>query len=43
MLANVCDRNNQSIPEAEICEELGVMLTDGLSEKIQSSSWFLKK
>jgi hypothetical protein len=43
MLANACDQNNQSIPEAEICEELGVMLTDGLGEKIQSSSWLFKK
>jgi len=43
MFANGGDQNNQSIPEAEICEELGVVLTDGLGEKIQSSSWLLKK
>jgi len=43
MFANGGDQNNQSIPEAEICEHLGVMLTDGLGEKIQSSSWLLKK
>jgi len=43
MFANGGDQNNQSIPEAGICEELGVVLTDGLGEKIQSSSWLLKK
>jgi len=32
------DQNNQSIPEAEICNQLGVALGD----KIQSSSWLLK-
>ncbi|AUC79531.1 cytidyltransferase [Nonlabens sp. MB-3u-79] len=43
MFANGGDQNNKSIPEAIICEELGVLLTDGLGEKIQSSSWLLKK
>jgi hypothetical protein len=43
MFANACDQNNQSIPEAEICKELGVVLKNGLGEKIQSSSWLLKK
>jgi len=43
MFANGGDQNNQSIPEAGICEELGVVLTDGLGKKIQSSSWLLKK
>lgn len=41
--ANGGDQNNQSIPEAEICNQLGVKLLDGLGEKIQSSSWLLKK
>ena len=37
------DQNNQSIPEAEVCERLGIQLVDGLGEKIQSSSWLLQK
>ena len=41
--ANGGDQNNNSIPEAEICNELGVKLLDGLGDKIQSSSWLLKK
>jgi cytidyltransferase-like protein len=31
-----------SIPEAPICNELGIQLIDGLGDKIQSSSWLLK-
>ena len=41
--ANGGDQNNQSIPEAPICQELGIALVDGLGEKIQSSSWLLNK
>jgi cytidyltransferase-like protein len=41
--ANGGDQNNRSIPEAPICEKLGIALIDGLGEKIQSSSWLLKK
>ena len=37
------DQNNDTIPEARICEELGVSLIDGVGDKIQSSSWLLKK
>ena len=40
--ANGGDQNNDSIPEAPICNELGVSLIDGLGDKIQSSSWLLK-
>jgi len=36
------DQNNNSIPEATICEKLGIALLDGLGDKIQSSSWLLK-
>lgn len=43
IFANGGDQNNNSIPEAQICNELGVELLDGLGEKIQSSSWLLKK
>lgn len=41
--ANGGDQDNQSIPEAKICNKLGVKLLDGLGDKIQSSSWLLKK
>ena len=41
--ANGGDQDNQSIPEAPVCEKLGITLTDGLGDKIQSSSWLLKK
>ncbi|PQJ77750.1 adenylyltransferase/cytidyltransferase family protein [Polaribacter porphyrae] len=41
--ANGGDQNNNSIPESTICKELGVKLVDGLGDKIQSSSWLLKK
>ena len=40
--ANGGDQNNDSIPEAGICRELGVSLIEGLGDKIQSSSWLLK-
>ena len=41
--ANGGDQDNNSIPEAPICKELGVQLIDGLGDKIQSSSWLLNK
>jgi len=41
--ANGGDQTNESIPEAKICKELGIKLIDGLGDKIQSSSWLLKK
>jgi len=41
--ANGGDQDNLSIPEAPICEKLGISLVDGLGDKIQSSSWLLKK
>ena len=41
--ANGGDQNNDTIPERPICEELGILLKDGLGGKIQSSSWLLKK
>ena len=39
--ANGGDQNNNSIPEAPVCIELGIELIEGLGEKIQSSSWLL--
>ena len=41
--ANGGDQNNNSIPEAPICNELGIDLIDSLGDKIQSSSWLLNK
>ena len=41
--ANGGDQNNDSIPEASICKQLGIHLIDGLGDKIQSSSWLLAK
>lgn len=41
--ANGGDQNNDTIPERPICDELGIKLIDGLGDKIQSSSWLLKK
>ena len=41
--ANGGDQDNNSIPESGICNKLGVKLLDGLGDKIQSSSWLLKK
>ena len=43
IFANGGDQNNDTIPEAKICKILGVNLVDGLGNKIQSSSWLLKK
>ncbi len=41
--ANGGDQNNNSLPERDICKKLGIKLLDGLGDKIQSSSWLLKK
>ena len=43
IFANGGDQNNESIPEASICKEKGIGLIEGLGDKIQSSSWLLKK
>lgn len=37
------DQNNNSIPESDICNKLGIILLDGFGEKIQSSSWLISK
>ena len=41
--ANGGDQNNESIPEVPVCNEKGIGLLQGLGDKIQSSSWLLKK
>jgi len=40
---NAGDQTNESIPEVDVCNELGINLVDGLGKKIQSSSWLLGK
>ena len=41
--ANGGDQNIDSIPEVSICKENGIGLLEGLGDKIQSSSWLLRK
>jgi len=41
--ANGGDQNKDTIPERPICEKKGIALIDGLGDKVQSSSWLLKK
>jgi cytidyltransferase-like protein len=41
--ANGGDQNNDSIPEVKVCKENNIGLIEGLGDKIQSSSWILKK
>lgn len=43
LFGNGGDQNNNSIPEAKICTELGIDLVEDLGKKVQSSSWLLKK
>ena len=37
------DQNNNTIPETSICEQRGIELRDGFGDKIQSSSWLIKR
>tara|TARA_Y100000385_G_C12987961_1_gene591512 strand:+ start:125 stop:550 length:426 start_codon:yes stop_codon:yes gene_type:complete len=41
--ANGGDQNNSICPERDICDQYKIELIDGLGDKIQSSSWLLKK
>ena len=41
--ANGGDQNNEICPEIYTCKKFGIRLIDGLGDKIQSSSWLLKK
>lgn len=43
IFANGGDQNIKTISESEICNKLGIELIDNLGEKVQSSSWLLKK
>jgi cytidyltransferase-like protein len=42
MFANGGDQVNDTIPERQVCDWLGIRLIDGLGDKIQSSSWLIK-
>lgn len=37
------DQNSGTIPEADICRQLGIQIVDGLGEKIASSRWTLRE
>ncbi len=37
------DSTLNNVPEKEICEKLGIRLVLGLGDKVQSSSWLLKR
>jgi len=41
--ANGGDQNNGTIAEVQACKEKGIVLLEGLGDKIQSSSWLLNK
>jgi len=43
LFANGGDQTNDNIPEKNICLSLGIKMIDNLGDKIQSSSWILKK
>mmetsp|Transcript_18836 Transcript_18836/g.47655 ORF Transcript_18836/g.47655 Transcript_18836/m.47655 type:complete len:148 (-) Transcript_18836:98-541(-) len=43
IFTNGGDQTNNSIPEAKVCNELGITLIDGLGGKVQSSSWLLAR
>ena len=43
IFTNGGDQTNESIPEAKICNQLGIVMADGLGGKVQSSSWLLSR
>ena len=43
IFSNGGDQTEQTIAEDKICNELGIKMVFGLGDKIQSSSWLLKK
>ena len=43
MFGNGGDQKNSTIPEINICKKLGIKMVDNLGDKVQSSSWLLKK
>ena len=43
MFGNGGDQKNSIIPEINICKKLEIKMVDNLGDKVQSSSWLLKK
>ena len=43
MFGNGGDQKNSTIPEINICKKLEIKMVDNLGDKVQSSSWLLKK
>jgi D-beta-D-heptose 7-phosphate kinase/D-beta-D-heptose 1-phosphate adenosyltransferase len=43
IFTNGGDQTQQTIAEGDICRKLGIKMVFGLGDKIQSSSWLLKK
>ncbi len=43
IFSNGGDQTAETIGEGEICKRLGIKMVFGLGDKIQSSSWLLKK
>ncbi|CAJ1431796.1 unnamed protein product [Effrenium voratum] len=43
IFTNGGDITNDSVPEADVCRELGIKLVDGLGEKVQSSSYLINR
>lgn len=42
IFTNGGDQNNDTIPEATICNKMGIQMVDGLGDKIQSSSTLIE-
>lgn len=43
IFANGGDRKPDNIPEYQLCDKLGIKMVFNLGEKVQSSSWLIKK
>ncbi len=43
VFTNGGDQTNETIPEAKICNEMGIEMIDGLGDKVQSSRWLIEK
>lgn len=41
VFANGGDQTQETIPETDVCNRLGIEMVFGLGEKVQSSSWLL--
>ena len=43
IFTNGGDQSNESIPEAEVCDKLGIQMVDGLGSKVESSSDIVRR